>query len=534
MFTSVFNSKTLQDRIITGFLLMGVLLFLVAAFGWWGNSQLSSQLNQYSENAFPSVDNLWKINEAQTQVQSSDRLFLESSVSFERRRKEMKAMQEAWKRIDSGFEEYNKLSRDPAENKLYKTFKPLWDDWVANHKKLLEINQQYEQYNILNPRQVEINALLQNKKDSPEFNNSVKAIEVFNRMLTLSLNQETPAFAKATESLLALTEYNVKLGDEAKTNAGNTIKTTTFLAIAAMLLGPAITIVLGIILSNILVKQVQSSCIQIATSSNQIAASGKELEATVSEQQSSTNEVTATAREIAANSKQLVRTIGQVTQISGETAVAAGDSQNELVSMENVMRELAEATTSIAAKLGTMSSKANNINSVVATITKVAVQTNLLSLNAAIEAEKAGEYGAGFSVVAREIRRLADQTAVATLEIEQMVKDMQGAVSTGVMEMDKFNNAVVKSVSTVSKISHQISQVIDQVQALTPRFVEVSQGMEEQSQGAEQISDAMQQLSQASQQTTDAIRETNLALGNLDDAAERLRAKISRNKYKSE
>ena len=69
-----------------------------------------------------------------------------------------------------------------------------------------------------------------------------------------------------------------------------------------------------------------------------------------------------------------------------------------------------------------------------------------VGLHAAIEAEKAGEYGAGFAVVAREIRRLADQTAVATLEIEQMVKEMQSAVSTGVMEMDKFNKEVSSSV----------------------------------------------------------------------------------------
>ncbi len=86
------------------------------------------------------------------------------------------------------------------------------------------------------------------------------------------------------------------------------------------------------------------------------------------------------------------------------------------------MQRLADATGSISAKLGVVREKASGINSVVTTITKVADQTNLLSINAAIEAEKAGEAGRGFLVVAREIRRLADQTAVATLDIEQMVR----------------------------------------------------------------------------------------------------------------
>ncbi|NER50868.1 MAG: methyl-accepting chemotaxis protein, partial [Symploca sp. SIO1A3] len=164
--------------------------------------------------------------------------------------------------------------------------------------------------------------------------------------------------------------------------------------------------------------------------------------------------------------------------------------------------------------------------SVVTTITKVADQTNLLSLNAAIEAEKAGEYGAGFAVVAREIRRLADQTAVATLEIEHMVKNMQSAVSSGVMEMDSFNKEVGHSVEDVQDIGEQIAQVIDQVQSLIPGFSNVSQSMEEQSQGAQQISEAMGQLSQSSRQTADALCETNTALEQLNDAAQGLQKEI--------
>ena len=83
----------------------------------------------------------------------------------------------------------------------------------------------------------------------------------------------------------------------------------------------------------------------------------------------------------------------------------------------------------------------------------MADQTNLLSINAAIEAEKAGEYGLGFLVVAREIRRLADQTAVATLDIERMVKEMQSSVAAGVMEMDKFSDQVRHGVQEVGNIN---------------------------------------------------------------------------------
>ena len=134
----------------------------------------------------------------------------------------------------------------------------------------------------------------------------------------------------------------------------------------------------------------------------------------------------------------------------------AGSGQAGLARMEETMRQVMEAAGSINAKLAVLNEKAGNINQVVTTITKVADQTNLLSLNAAIEAEKAGEYGRGFAVVATEIRRLADQTAVATYDIEQMVKEMQSAVSAGVMGMDKFSEEVRRGMQEVQQVGGQL------------------------------------------------------------------------------
>ncbi len=285
---------------------------------------------------------------------------------------------------------------------------------------------------------------------------------------------------------------------------------------------------------SILIRQVQQSGIQVTSSATQIAASGKQLEATIIEQVASTNEVTAAAKEIFATSKELVKTMEEVAGMSQATTTAANDSQKDLLRMEATMRQLAEATNSIAARLGVINEKANNINNIVVTITKVADQTNLLSLNAAIEAEKAGEYGLGFAVVAREIRRLADQTAIATLDIEQMVKQMQSSVSTGVMEMDKFTAEVGRSVEDVANVSAQVGQIIDQVQYLAPRFEAVNQGTEIQSQGAQQISDAMVQLSSTSVQTADSLREINSAIAQLNQVAQGLHQEIARFQVKTE
>ncbi|KAF3887212.1 MULTISPECIES: methyl-accepting chemotaxis protein [Nostocales] len=285
---------------------------------------------------------------------------------------------------------------------------------------------------------------------------------------------------------------------------------------------------------NSLVRQVQQSAVQVTTSATQIAAFGKQLEATMTEQVASTNEVAVTAKEIAVTSRELVKTMEEVALMSQGTTTAANSSQKDLLRMEATMRQLGEATHIIASRLGVISEKANNINNIVVTITKVADQTNLLSLNAAIEAEKAGEYGLGFAVVAREIRRLADQTAVATLEIEKMVKQMQSSVSAGVMEMDKFAKEVGQSVADVANISGQMSHIIEQVQELTPRFDAVNSGMEAQSQGAQQISDAMVQLSNTSIQTTDSLQEINNAIAQLNHVAWGLHQEMTRFKVKTD
>jgi len=154
-------------------------------------------------------------------------------------------------------------------------------------------------------------------------------------------------------------------------------------------------------------------------------------------------------------------------------------------------------------------------------------------LNAAIEAEKAGEYGLGFAVVAMEIRRLADQTAVATYDIEKMVKEMQSAVAAGVMGMDKFSEEVRRGVDEVRQVGGQLAQIIHQVQTLTPRFHTVNEGMNAQATGAQQISETLTQLNEAAQLTAESLRQSNAAIEQLKEAARGLQEGVARFKLKA-
>jgi methyl-accepting chemotaxis protein WspA len=277
-----------------------------------------------------------------------------------------------------------------------------------------------------------------------------------------------------------------------------------------------------------LIGRIQKSSIALLSTATEITATSRQQEQTLIDHGASTNEAAAAVKEISATSHELLKTMTEVNTVASQTGAMATAGRDGLAHMDQAMRALAASTGSFGAKLSVISERAANINLAVTTITKVADQTNLLSINAAIEAEKAGEYGLGFLVVAREIRRLADQTAVATLDIERMVKEMQSSVAAGVMEMDRFSEQVRRGVVEVGRISDHLGQIIAAVQSLPERFDQVTEGMRVQSQGAEQIREAVVQINEGANQTSVSLREFNKATAYLREAVSELKEEVSR------
>jgi methyl-accepting chemotaxis protein WspA len=257
----------------------------------------------------------------------------------------------------------------------------------------------------------------------------------------------------------------------------------------------------------------------LAGTAVEMYATSKQQETTIHHFGASTSQIAAAVREITVTGSELMNTMGVAEGVAKDSAALAVTSRTGLVEMKSMMQNLAHQSGSISDKLEHISVKTRDITSVVTTITKVADQANLLSVNAALEAEKAGEHGRGFLVVAREIRRLADQTAAATLDIQNTVKHMHSAVSTGVMEMDKFSSQVNNSVTQVETIGSTLSNIIESVGVMKSQFGTVSQGMNSQNLGAKQISEAMASLS-------DNVRVTIQSLGEFSSSADQMKNSV--------
>lgn len=279
---------------------------------------------------------------------------------------------------------------------------------------------------------------------------------------------------------------------------------------------------------NELLAEVNRAAIDLVSTSTQITASSREQEATTNELRAATNQSACATRQIASTAAHLSSTMEQVAGATGNAARLAGEGGEGLLKMENSIEQLGGSTSAIAAKLAVINDKTGNISKVVGVITKVAEQINLLSLNASIEAEKAGEYGKGFSVVARETRRLSDQTAVAAEDIARMVQDMQDSVSSGVMGMEKFSEDVKLCVADSARISSQIEGVISEVRTLPDKFNMASEGMKQQAQGAKQINESMSQLNTCAANTSESVKSFNDVSRQLNQAALALQKELTR------
>ncbi|MDD2237814.1 MAG: methyl-accepting chemotaxis protein, partial [Kiritimatiellae bacterium] len=245
---------------------------------------------------------------------------------------------------------------------------------------------------------------------------------------------------------------------------------------------------------NSVVCQVQRIGLHLASSTVQMFSSTRELETTVTEQAQFTQEVLGKADAIAESAQTLAQLVDEVQGKVSETEQTASSSSVLIDNLGASVQRLQDATGNIAGKLTRINDSANAIEGIVETIDSVSGRTNLLSLNAAIEAEKAGEHGRGFSVVAREIQRLADQTAISATRIRSLIAEMQSAVSSGVMEIEKFTSEVRTGVASATESSRRLACIAGDVQQLAPQFEYTGERMQAQSESARQISAGVRKL----------------------------------------
>jgi PAS domain S-box-containing protein len=269
-------------------------------------------------------------------------------------------------------------------------------------------------------------------------------------------------------------------------------------------------------------KHVQDASDSITSMARDIVRNSDEQKMSIAEQSSSVKEVATTIEELDITSQQTAEKAEGVARTAQRTVEIAGEGQRSVDENIKVMDIIRDRVESIAEQILDLSQQAQQIGSIITTVTDLAEQTNLLALNAAIEAARAGEHGRGFTVVAMEVKKLAEQSQSATAKISTLISEVQQAIKTCVQVTEEGARGVEDGVRLTSTAGETIQKVMGTINETVDAVQQISTIARQQSVGIQQVSVAMANINTGMNQTSRSAEQLNRAAEDFTRLSEQL------------
>lgn len=283
-----------------------------------------------------------------------------------------------------------------------------------------------------------------------------------------------------------------------------------------------------------IITQVSNSSHMVASAATQIAGSADELSSGMEKQQMQTMQVSSAIEEMSASVVEVARKSAQAAKNANEAGQNVSKG-GELVSQTvEGINEIALVVNESAKAIHELGQRSEQIGQVIAVINEIADQTNLLALNAAIEAARAGEHGRGFAVVADEVRKLADRTTKATEEVVQSITAIRGETTQAVARIEKGTATVEEGVSLAQQAGTSLFSIVDQSKNVSQMICSIAAATEEQSAASEQVIRSVEQIAQVTRQSADASNLSAEAANDLSQRAEELLSIVAQFKTECE
>ena len=276
-----------------------------------------------------------------------------------------------------------------------------------------------------------------------------------------------------------------------------------------------------------MIEQVIEAVQATASASSEISSSTEELAAGAQEQSAQTTEVAGAVEEMTKTILETSTNVTRASEIAKTSGNIARDGGKVVSDTIGGMNRIAEVVTQAAETVKELGSSSDKIGEIVQVIDDIADQTNLLALNAAIEAARAGEQGRGFAVVADEVRKLAERTTKATKEIASMIKEIQKDTNNAVVSMVKGTEEVNSGKQLAQKAGEALDQIISSSKEVVDNIAQVAAASEEQSAAAEQISKNIEGISSVANESATGVQQIARAAEDLNNLTVNLQNLVS-------
>lgn len=274
------------------------------------------------------------------------------------------------------------------------------------------------------------------------------------------------------------------------------------------LVGTLLIALVGAQISASLARQIGAAVGHIQASSAELQAAANQQAASATEQASAVSEITTTIGELLATSRQIAESAQRVAQIAGSTADAARGGDGTVTHGTQSMQAIRRQVDTIVAQMLDLGRKSQQIGAVLDIVSELAEQTNILAVNATIEAVGAGDAGSRFFAVADEIRKLADRVGGSTKEIRTLIEEVRGSVNTAIMTTEAGSKATDAGTGQFAVVAQSFVDIGSQVRTTTEAAREIELSTKQQTSAVEQVSSAIMSVAQAAKETEVSTSQT--------------------------